>query len=112
MRRAVAVLVAGPDGAGKSLAASIVTEAAVRLGVPTSHVHYRPNRVMPRVVGDASRPQAAPTRSPAAGVAKLAVAYVDWLWLGLTAKAGVIVIERGWWDQVVDPRRYRLSPRL
>ena len=51
-------------------------------------------------------------------VAKLVVILFDfWLshlgpWRTVVRGGGVVVVERGWYDQAVDPRRYRLSPRV
>jgi hypothetical protein len=52
--------------------------------------------------------------------AALAYYWIDFLlgsWLRvlpIRARSGLVVVERGWWDIAVDPRRYgmRVSPRL
>lgn len=56
-------------------------------------------------------------RSTVLSVAKLFIILFDF-WLGhlgpwrTIKRRGVVVLERGWYDQVVDPRRYRLSPTV
>jgi hypothetical protein len=70
--------------------------------------------------GDPSRPHA---REPHGTLISLALLAYDWIdfFLGLwflivpwRARGALVVMERGWLDIAVDPRRYRLSvsPRL
>lgn len=108
------IVVAGPDGAGKStLAAAIVAEA------PGSvlWLHHRP-RLLPargsseHVVTD---PYGRPPYPPALGALKVLYYWVDYL-LGWALRVrpvlragGLVVIERGWLDLAADPRRYRLA---
>ena len=112
-----AVTVAGPDGTGKST----VCEALIR-GVlhdrAVLRVHHRFG-VLPARGGDhaaVTEPHRdAPYPAPLAAL-KALVLFVDF-WLGWLLRArpfirrgGWVLLERGWWDLVVDPRRYRLPP--
>ena len=116
------VLVAGPDGAGKSsVAHRIVDELA---GEVTSivHTHWRPGLLPhPRALlggrgaGDSARPHA---RTPHGTLVSLGLLGYYWLdfflggWLRQRAtrrRGGLVVVERGWWDLEIDSRRYRLS---
>lgn len=110
------VVVVGPDGSGKS---AIVAELVARLGGPDHVVHLhgratnlpRASRADEAVVEPHRRP---PYRGPFA-LAKLAWLFVDTLltWRLTVPRAlerGLdVVVERGWWDTVVDPRRYRVT---
>jgi hypothetical protein len=109
------LLVVGPDGAGKSAITRAAIDAAIDAGWGVTRIHYRPNRVVRREsTGGADRPHEAPARSSAGALAKLLITYIDWLGFYISAPAGrrLVVVERGWWDQAVDPRRYRIPPRL
>jgi thymidylate kinase len=119
--RGLFVLIVGPDGSGKStLARRLVEEPSGRFD-NTVHMHWRPG-LLPRpgdVVGtnreDASRPHA---REPHGALISLALLTYDWLdfllgsWMRIVprrSRGALIVMERGWLDIAVDPRRYRLS---
>jgi thymidylate kinase len=111
------IVVAGPDGSGKSLVAEALLEAGAQRG-PTLHLHHRPH-VLPRLT-DHDGPVPEPHRDPPypAPLAALKLLYLHldyllgwWLRIGPLRRAGgTVVIERGWWDLAVDPRRYRLVP--
>jgi hypothetical protein len=109
------VVVAGPDGAGKST----VVEHLVRevLPGPTRRLHHRPHLLRGRSSGDqvVTEPHRDPPYPTWLSVVKLCYLYVDFL-LGWTLRVrpwlrdgGDVVIERGWWDLSVDPLRYRLQ---
>jgi thymidylate kinase len=123
MRPGLRVLVAGPDGAGKSSLAGAIRVDDRR----TVIVHWRPG-VLPHprsLLGGTSAapvadPHASEPHGPVISALRLAYFFTDF-WAGesrmlrpAVRQGCVVVIERGWWDMAVDPRRYRLSvpPRL
>lgn len=115
MSRGRVVVVAGPDGSGKS---SVADELRAQLPGPILHIHHRPRVLPARPSGQA--PPSEPHRDApyAAGLSLLKALYLyadyllGWvLWVRPVARSGgSVVVERGWWDLVVDPRRYRLHP--
>ncbi|HEY6795143.1 MAG TPA: hypothetical protein VI248_10730 [Kineosporiaceae bacterium] len=114
------VLVAGPDGTGKSTIAHGVEAALRTAGIPVRTSHWRPKVIAGvRSAGPETvdRPHEQPPRSALTAAAKLAVVYADHLIGGHTAwrrarRDAVLIVERGWLDVLVDPRRYRVSRRL
>ena len=120
------VVIAGPDGTGKSTLAERlpkVCEGPFRRNV---HLHWRPG-ILPSPGHIAATPRSDPTdphgRTPHGSVLSIAVLGYYWIdfllgnWLRIAptrSRSGLVVIERGWWDIAVDPRRYRMrvSPSL
>lgn len=114
-RRGLVLVVAGPDGSGKTTVADALAEA---LPTPVRRLHHRPQllpsktRYDGHVVAD---PHAKPTYSRGLSLLKTAYLYVDWVvgWFlyvrPVRARGGSVIIERGWWDVAVDQRRYRLD---
>jgi len=115
------VVVVGPDGAGKST----LTEAVIRRAPANTQTLLlasrrggTPARMLPhrRVRGSTTRPHRHPPYAPPVSVAKTVYLFADFLltWLSrvrpVVARGGWVVIERGWWDTLVDPKRYRLRP--
>ena len=115
------VVVVGPDGAGKSaLASSLMARCGVFFW-KSRRIHWRPS-LLPRLgafVGGRPTDPETPHRSTPHGrmtsIAVLLYYWVDFLlgtWLKLNplrVRSALIVVERGWWDILVDPRRYRLQ---
>jgi len=113
------VLVAGPDGAGKSTVVDAIVARATATGLIVSRAHHRPGLIAGR--GDDGRavtdPHGEPPRSAGASILKLLVVFGDQLLGGHSRwraqrRAGLLLLERGWFDMVVDPRRYRLPERF
>lgn len=108
------VLIVGPDGTGKStLADGVVSALSVRSRV--ARWHFRPGVLFaPRSEANSSSsaPHDQAPRSAVSSVAKTALSFVDYLIGGSIRSRGadIVVIERGWHDQIVDPTRYRLAP--
>ena len=115
------VVVVGPDGAGKSsLASSLIDQCGVFFW-KTRHLHWRPG-LLPRLGAMLGRPRVdtdAPhspiPHGPTMSRVVLLYYWLDFLlgtWLKLRplqSRSTLIVLERGWWDILVDPRRYRLQ---
>lgn len=114
-----AVLIGGPDGTGKSTVADLIAAEAERRGIKVTRAHFAPGILVARN-GDGSRvpePHAEPPRGIAGSLAKTALVFADFTigWATKWRKAkrdGLLLVERGWHDQAVDPLRYRIDPRL
>jgi energy-coupling factor transporter ATP-binding protein EcfA2 len=109
------VLVVGPDGSGKSTLTAAIAERAGAAGVPVTQAHWRPAVIRPGS-GD-GEPVVDPHRQPPRGlsltVIRMLVFVADFA-VGMAgpwraaSRDGLLVLERGWLDMAVDPRRYRL----
>jgi hypothetical protein len=120
------VVVAGPDGTGKSTLAGALPERCPAMFRRAARIHWRPGllprpgAVVGREPGDPSTPHARPPYGRVPSLALLGYYWLDFLvggWARVTPtrlRSGLVVMERGWWDLAVDPRRYRLrvSPWL
>jgi hypothetical protein len=105
------VLIAGPDGTGKStlsrgLADSILT--------PVRIIHHRPGILPRRGTGEVADPHGQRTYGRLLSWLKIAYVWSDyvigwWLRVRPLAKRGWVIVERGWPDLVVDPFRYRIK---
>jgi hypothetical protein len=120
--RGLVVLVAGPDGAGKSSVARRIVDELTAEFTCAVHTHWRPGLLPhPRALvggrgaGDGARPHG---RVPHGALVSLGLLGYYWLdfflggWLrqqAIRRRGGLVVVERGWWDVAVDGRRYRLS---
>ena len=114
--------VVGPDGVGKSTLANALERAAPGVFRRVDRRHLGPGLLPPPASLLGRRPSdgAAPHARPASGrigtTARLAYLWVDALlgWLPRMtvprARSALVVLERGWFDLAVDPRRYRLAP--
>jgi thymidylate kinase len=111
------IVIAGPDGTGKTTLAEALA-AAVPDGSQVRRFHHRIG-VLP-VREAARRPTTTPHDQPIypGWLAAIKVAYlaVDQIvgWVAVVRphvqSGGWVILERGWRDIVVDPRRYRLPP--
>jgi hypothetical protein len=120
------VVVAGPDGTGKSTLAAQLPSACAGLFRRSRQVHFRdgylprPGAVVRKPAGDPTRPHGQPPHGRLLSVGVLMYHWLDaqleaWLRLApARRRTTLVVVERGWWDIAVDPRRYRLDvpPRL
>jgi thymidylate kinase len=115
------VLVAGPDGAGKTTVATALPEACEGLFRRHVRQHTRP-KVLPRpgaLLGKKSRDWSRPHDSiPHGRFVSHGLLLYYWLdfflggWVRIRparVRTGLVLVERGWWDLAVDPRRYRLQ---
>jgi hypothetical protein len=120
--RGLVVLVAGPDGAGKSSVARVIADELASEAACVVHEHWRPGLLPhPRAIlgargtGESARPQERALHGPFVSLALLGYYWLDFLlggWLRhhpVRRGGGVVIVERGWWDIAVDGRRYRLS---
>ena len=111
-------MVAGPDGCGKT---TLVQGLAQTLfaDVPVLQVHHR--RGIGRLPGRQTRgPTTEPHRHPPyptiVSLGKAFYLFVDFLfgWFGtilpFVRSGGWVILQRDWWDLLVDPKRYRLRP--
>lgn len=114
--RGIVLLIGGPDRSGKTTLRNRLMD---ELDIPTRVIHYRPAvwRTKTSVPEDpVATPHAQKPYSRVLSWCKLAYLWVDFLlgWVGvvrpMTRKGGIVIWERGWWDMIVDPRRYRLKP--
>jgi len=112
LARAPALIqVVGPDGAGKGVvsrdAVMLLESAGLRVGV----FHFDP-LAAPRdiVVGS---PHGSSVRGAMLGVLSVGRRFLRYLVAQLyywrREQWDVVLQERGWWDQIVDPTRYRLA---
>jgi thymidylate kinase len=115
------VALVGPDGAGKSAVAEALPAACGQLFRRSRRMHFRsgllprPGRLLGREASDSSEPHA---REPHGRVLSGALLLYHWLdaLLGYTlvvaparARSTLVVVERGFLDIAVDPRRYRMA---
>ena len=109
------VVIAGPDGSGKSTLCSALPSAAFA-AAPVLHVHHR-FRVLPQRLSsdvDVTRPQGQRPYPPWLSWVKSIYLFVDYQ-LGwqlrvrkFVRRGGWVILERGWWDLAIDQRRYRI----
>ena len=112
------VMIAGPDGAGKTTLA-LELEHKVFAGGPVLLVHHssgmgRLPRRLPR--GPTTEPHRDKPYPSLISLGKTVYLYFDFLlgWyttiLPFVAAGGWVILQRDWWDLLVDPRRYRMQP--
>jgi hypothetical protein len=113
------VVIVGPDGSGKSTVVEAIVARAAEFGIAVARAHHRPGLIAgpPAGVGPVTDPHSEPPRSAVASLAKLALVFADYVfgdhlrWRA-QRRTGLLLLERGWFDMAVDPRRYRLAGSL
>lgn len=111
------IVVAGPDGSGKTLVAEHLVSVARQRG-PVLHLRHRPHLLhgASHHDGPVTEPHAQAAYTRPLAILKLLYVFLDYalgwmLRIGPARRAGgTIILERGWWDMIVDPLRYRLVP--
>jgi thymidylate kinase len=106
--------ISGPDGSGKS---TLCHELAARslASRRVLHLHHRPHVLPSRVRAPVARPHGLPPYPKLLSGAKALYLFLDFAfgWMvrvrPLVRRGAWVLLERGWWDIVVDPARYRLS---
>ncbi len=112
------VLLVGPDGSGKSTVVAELSKIAAQNSVEFHSAHHRPMVLAKgRSDGPVTNPQGQIPRGKLPSAVKLLVVFADsvigsWTSWKRGGRSGVVVVERGWFDMVVDPRRYRLPRSL
>ncbi|MEO6859750.1 MAG: hypothetical protein ABI323_14395 [Solirubrobacteraceae bacterium] len=109
------IVIAGPDGAGKTTLSGSLPAAAFG-GAPVLLLHHR-FRVLPHrknINVDVTRPQEQNPYPQWLSWAKSVYLFLDYQ-LGwqvrvrpFLRRGGWVILERGWWDVAIDQRRYRL----
>jgi thymidylate kinase len=113
------VAVVGPDGSGKSTLVGCLRAQLSSDGKIVTSINFRPKIISRRRRAEDSHntanPHDQPQNSPARGIAKLLVLFID-IWLGAAAWPRIRreqrrfhIIERHAYDFVVDPFRLRLG---
>jgi thymidylate kinase len=120
-RRGLLIQIVGPDGAGKStLASQLVEDLAPHRNV--HHSYWRPGLLpmpgellgKPPHIGPVTEPHSRPPHTWLKATIRLTYYAADFIvgyWMiyrPVLRRGGVVVVERGWQDLVVDSRRYLL----
>ena len=117
----LAVAIVGPDGAGKSTLAAALGETPIGLFRRFAHMHLGPGilppagRLLGRKPGAVDRPHERAPSGDVGSVARILWLAADWTvgWLPRVTypkvRSSLVVVERGFLDLAVDPRRYRLA---
>jgi hypothetical protein len=115
------VVIAGPDGVGKSTLADDLPAAADGLFWSSTRLHLAPQllpppgRLLRRLPADATLPHGRTPSRRFPSFLRLAYLWLDTLvaWGPKVAlvkrRSSLVLIERGWRDLEIDPRRYRID---
>jgi len=113
------VLVVGPDGCGKTMVIDRLHAMADAAGVKVVRVFWRPKLVPGGLTYGyrAGHAPATPTRPPLGAAVRLVLTLLDFAVASAVPwrtarRRGLLFVQRGWYDMVVDPARYGLSSRL
>ncbi len=114
------LMIVGPDGTGKTtLCDALMGQLSAH--APVRVLAKRPGAERPGILphrkprGTSSEPHRYPAHAPMLSMAKV-LYYVLNFHLGwlvkiapFVARGGWVIVERGWWDVLVDPLRYRMQ---
>ena len=115
------VVIAGPDGVGKSRLAADLPQVCEGVFWGATRLHLNPSVLPPpggllrRPPRDTTAPHADRPSALLASLARLGYLWLDAFvaWAPQVAlprrRSNLVVVERGWRDLEVDPRRYRLN---
>ena len=107
--------VVGPDGSGKTTLIDALLQGALA-GKPIMRIRKvgtLPRRTMPGIT--VTEPHKNPPYPFGLSYLKTAYVFCDYFlgwWLRIrpfVEAGGWVIVERGWWDIAVDPKRYRMS---
>src|SRR5215210_2525696 len=113
------VMIVGPDGVGKTALCTALVEQ-LSSGVQIRLMAKRPGAERPGILphreprGSSAEPHRHAAYSAGVSLGKALYYTVDFSlgWLlkvvPFVRRGGCVIIERGWWDMLVDPLRYRL----
>lgn len=109
------ISVVGPDGSGKT---TLIDALLGGVLADMSVLNIRFPSILPRRSwnqGPVTEPHGKVPYSRWISLGKASYLFIDYLlgWIArvrpFAGRGGWVVIQRGWWDMAVDPRRYRLS---
>lgn len=110
------IIIAGPDGSGKTTLALELKRRVDRTNLCVRHEHFIPQlaRTLEQNRPVVDRPHYLKPRSFLASVLSILYRYCSFVLASIILRLkgprdSLIIRERGWIDQAVDPRRYRLS---
>ena len=111
------IVVVGPDGAGKSTLVDSLATTAANAHVDVVRSHFKPGVLLHSHAdgGPVDDPHSQPARGALLAASRTVLVWLDFVagWLAPWRRAqqrGLLLQERPWLDQAVDPRRYRLPP--
>jgi hypothetical protein len=110
-RAVILVQIVGPDGCGKSTLSKQVVSNAIAWGITHEHIHF--NLKPPQSSAASNNPHGKAEYCKPVAILAITKRYLEHQirWLVLRKKK-LIIQERGWLDQIVDPKRYRVPKDL
>ena len=107
----------GPDGSGKSSVIAGVEERLLQMRLHVHKLHWRPYGFKGRedLGSPVDDPHAEPPRGAFTSTLKLGLLFWDWwsTWVTVLlhhrSKTTVVLLDRYYYDLLIDPRRYRFA---